>query len=109
MLLRDIQLATINGLRRSAVPNCGRAYHGNATKRREQREVVEGTHVSVAVIMVLSLEGIHSSTRRERGIPERKKTAKRGRCNEWILCWGIVGQHGRPDHVYIDSFASLPE
>ena len=41
-----------------ADPNCGRAYHGNATSnRREQSEVVEGTHASVEEVMVLSLEG----------------------------------------------------
>ena len=30
---------------RSAVPNWGRAYHGNATKHRKETDV-EGTHVS---------------------------------------------------------------
>ena len=33
------------GLCRRAVPNWGRAYHGNATKHREKSDV-EGTHVS---------------------------------------------------------------
>jgi hypothetical protein len=49
LLQRNIHLATINGIGRSAVPNWSRAYHGNATKDREQTEV-EGTHVSVAVM-----------------------------------------------------------
>ena len=35
-------------LSRRAVPNWGRAYHGNTTKHREKTDV-EGTHVSAKV------------------------------------------------------------
>ena len=38
----------IRGFSRRAVPNRGRAYHGNATKHREETDV-ESTHVSAKV------------------------------------------------------------
>ena len=51
LLQSDIRLVVVRYLPRlskRAVPNWGRAYHGNATKHSEETNV-EGTHVSANV------------------------------------------------------------
>src|SRR6266576_846618 len=105
-LLRDIQLATGNAPCRSIVPNRGGAYHGNATKHREQSEV-EGIHASVEVCRIvrrLNAKDKNGLFTRLGGEKEflygKAERAWRGVKTREILCWRI-GQHRKPDHFYI--------
>jgi hypothetical protein len=45
---RHVKIFVNDGGVRVSIPNWGRAYHGNATKHREETDV-EGTHVSAEV------------------------------------------------------------
>ena len=89
----------VRGLCRRAVPNWGRAYHGNATKHREKSDV-EGTHVSV--------KGWYPTVRRytyemRGGIPGPKNSSAEGFKTVRPFVggkeWDKVGQHGRGGQV----------
>jgi hypothetical protein len=75
----SILFATTNGLDRSAVPNWGRSYHGNATKRCGQSEV-EGTHVSEAACPI-----VRRAVYEMRG----KHTRENMKGVNTRSCWGI--------------------
>jgi hypothetical protein len=92
-----LQSDILNGWRlsRRAVPNWGRAYHGNATKHRKETDV-EGTHDSAKVWFSIVRRNTHEM---RGGIPGPKTVSAEGFKLLDRLLGDKVGQHGRTDHV----------